>query len=60
MVGEREGKTDKIINVIQGGALIGMQSLDHALRRLVDEKLISGDEAYNKALNKKDFEAFRE
>ena len=56
----REGKTDKIINVIQGGALMGMQSLDHALRRLVDEKLITGDEAYNKAVNKKDFEAFRE
>lgn len=56
----REGKTDKIINVIQGGALMGMQSLDHALRRLMDEKLITGDEAYNKALNKKDFEAFRE
>ncbi len=56
----REGKTDKIINVIQGGALMGMQSLDHALRRFVDAKLITGDEAYNKAVNKKDFEAFRE
>ena len=56
----REGKADKIINVIQGGALLGMQSLDTCLRRLHDEKLITGDEAYSKAVNKKDFELLRE
>lgn len=56
----REGKSDKIINVIQSGALLGMQSLDHALRRLLDEKLITADEAYTKAVNKPDFEPLRE
>jgi twitching motility protein PilT len=56
----REGKSDKIINVIQSGALLGMQSLDNALRRLLDAKLITSDEAYAKAVNKQDFETLRE
>lgn len=56
----REGKADRIINVIQSGALLGMQSLDNALRRMLDEKSITGDEAYNKAVNKQDFESLRE
>jgi twitching motility protein PilT len=56
----REGKTEQLENVIQGGALQGMQSIDMALRRLLDEKLITGDEAYQKARNKANFEQYRE
>lgn len=56
----REGKTEQLENVIQGGALQGMQSIDTALRRLLDEKLITGEEAYRKARNKANFEQYRE
>lgn len=56
----REGKTDQIDNVIQGGAMQGMQRMDNALRKLLDAKLISGDEAYLNARNRGDFEQFRE
>jgi twitching motility protein PilT len=56
----REGKTEQLENVIQGGALQGMQSIDMALRRLLDEKLITGEEAYRKARIKANFEQYRE
>ena len=56
----REGKTDLLTSVIQSGALVGMQTLDSALRRLMDAKLITGGEAYRKAANKAAFEQFRE
>jgi len=56
----REGKTEQLENVIQGGALQGMQNIDTALRRLLDEKLITGEEAYRKARLKLNFEQYRE
>ncbi len=56
----REGKTEQIETVIQGSSMQGMQRMDTALRRLLDAKLISGDDAYLKARNKADFERFRE
>jgi len=56
----REGKTEQIESVIQGSSMQGMQRMDTALRRLLDAKLISGDDAYLKARNKTDFERFRE
>jgi twitching motility protein PilT len=56
----REGKTELLTSVIQSGALVGMQTLDSALRRLMDAKVINGSEAYRKASNKAAFEQFRE
>jgi twitching motility protein PilT len=54
----REGKTDQLTSAIQSGGLQGMQSLDSALRKLMDAKLISGKEAHLKAVVKQDFERF--
>ena len=56
----REGKTDMIQNVIQSSSAIGMQSLDNGLRQLVQEKVITGKEAYDKAVSKADFAALCE
>jgi twitching motility protein PilT len=56
----REGKTSQIVSVIQAGASMGMQSLDSVLRGFVNAKLVSGNEAYRKALNKEEFESYRE
>ena len=56
----RDGKTEQIATAIQSGALQGMQSMDMALRRLVDAKIITGRDAYRKAVNKHEFEMFAE
>jgi twitching motility protein PilT len=56
----RDGKTEQIATAIQGGSLQGMQSMDTALRRLLDAKAITGKEAYRKAVNKREFEMYAE
>lgn len=56
----REGKTDQLDNIIQGGAMQGMQLMDTALLRLVDAKLISGEQAYLHCKNKSQFAQLRD
>ncbi|HEY5602237.1 MAG TPA: type IV pilus twitching motility protein PilT [Gammaproteobacteria bacterium] len=56
----REGKTEQLENVIQSGALQGMQAMDTVLRRFLDEQLITGNEAYRVARKKTAFEQYRE
>jgi twitching motility protein PilT len=55
----REGKTEQLENVLTGGSLQGMQSMDNALRKLLDSGQITGEEAYDKAFRKADFEQYR-
>lgn len=52
----REGKTQQILSIIQGGKNEGMQSLDNALLDLVTKDVISPEEAFIKAQDKKLFE----
>jgi twitching motility protein PilT len=54
----REGKTDQLANAIQAGGLQGMQTLDTALRKMLDANLIGGDEAYLHSVVKSDFTRF--
>jgi len=56
----REGRIDQLENVLQSGTIQGMQTLDSSLRRLLDNKQISGNEAYNHARNKSTFDRYRE
>jgi twitching motility protein PilT len=56
----REGKTNQLAGVMERGALLGMQSLDNSLRSFLDAKLITGNEAYAKAVHKNEFEQFRD
>jgi len=56
----REGKTKQLVTAMQSGALVGMQSMDQALQKLLDARLISGNEAYARASSKPTFERFRE
>lgn len=51
----REGKTEQLENIIQSGAMQGMQLMDTALQRLIDSQIISGEDAYMKARNKAPF-----
>ncbi len=55
----REGKTDQLDNIIQSGAIQGMQRMDTAIRKLLDAQIISRKEAYLKSRNKTEFEHFR-
>jgi twitching motility protein PilT len=52
----REGKIQQIMSLIQAGKSEGMQSIDGALTDLVHKGVITADEAYLKAFDKKPFE----
>jgi twitching motility protein PilT len=54
----RGGRTHQLASVIQAGARVGMQSLDTNLRDLVRREVITGEEAYERAIEKTKFERF--
>ncbi len=56
----RQGKMDQLENGMQTGAASGMRLMDAAIQTLLDQQLITGKEAYKKAINKSRFEALRE
>jgi twitching motility protein PilT len=56
----RDGKTEQIATALQSGSLQGMQSMDTALKRLLDARQIMGKDAYRKAIDKKLFEMYAE
>ena len=47
----REGKTHQILNVLQLGSKDGMQTLDQALTRLINDKIVTFEEAVMKSSN---------
>ncbi len=51
----REGKLTQIASVIQTGSTEGMQSMDQALQQLVDQRRITPEDAYWKAIDKTAF-----
>jgi twitching motility protein PilT len=56
----RQGKMDQLENGMQTGAASGMRLMDSAIQALLDQRLITGKEAYKKAINKARFEPLRE
>jgi twitching motility protein PilT len=54
----RQGNTHKLISAIQAGQRSGMQSLDGVLMDLVRREVITGDEAYEHAVERATFEPF--
>ena len=56
----RQGKMDQLESTIQSGAKAGMKTMDSALRDLFDTAFITGQEAYQKAINKSKFEEFKD
>jgi twitching motility protein PilT len=54
----RSGNTHKIDSAIQAGAQAGMQSLDGALKDLLQKERITGEEAYAHAVDKSAFERY--
>jgi len=51
----REGKTDQLESAMQGGGVSGMQTMDSVLSKMLNQGLISQEEAYLKAFNKATF-----
>lgn len=56
----RQGKLDQLENVIQSGGAQGMRTMDSAIQALLDTAMISGKNAYLKAINKAKFEAVKD
>jgi twitching motility protein PilT len=56
----RQGKLDQLENVMQSGAALGMRTMDGAIQALLDQKQISGAEAYKKGINKARFEPVKD
>jgi twitching motility protein PilT len=56
----RQGKLDQLENTMQSGAASGMRTMDTSIQALLDNRQISGKEAYKKAINKARFEALKD
>ena len=54
----REGNTPMLLNIIQSGKSIGMQTMDDALMALVQSNKIVPEDAYRKAIDKARFEKY--
>ena len=54
----RTGESAKIESMIQGGGGQGMQAMDMHIRALLNANVISGEEAYMKSFNKREFEEY--
>ena len=54
----REGKTDQIDNSIQGGRNFGMQSMDTAIKKLLNDEKITPQAAFDAANDKSQFMQF--
>jgi twitching motility protein PilT len=54
----RQGNTHKLTSALQAGARAGMQSLDGVLMDLVRREEITGEEAYEHAIDRAQFEHF--
>src|SRR5256885_215588 len=56
----RQGKLDQLENTMQAGGQFGMRTMDTAIQQLLDQRQISGKEAYKKAINKTKFEDLKD
>jgi twitching motility protein PilT len=55
----RQGKIDQLENAMQSGSSFGMRTMDMAIQQLLDNRVITGREAFRKAINKQRFEQFK-
>ena len=56
----RQGKMDQLENAMQSGSAVGMRLMDTAILGLLEQRQITGKEAFKKAINKSRFEQYRE
>ena len=53
----RQGKLEQLENVMQSSGAVGMCTMDGSLKKLFEDGVISGEEAYMQAFDKSKFEA---
>jgi twitching motility protein PilT len=56
----RQGKLDQLENTMQSGGQAGMKTMDSSIQALFEQRVISGREAYKKAINKAKFESVKD
>ncbi len=56
----RQGKLDQLENTMQSGAQAGMRTMDSSIKALFDQRVVTGREAFKKAINKARFEAVKD
>ena len=56
----RQGKLDQLENTMQAGGQFGMRTMDTAIQQLLDQREITGKEAYKKAINKAKFQELKD
>ncbi len=56
----RQGKLDQLENTMQAGGQFGMRTMDTAIQQLLDQRLVTGKEAYKKGINKAKFELVKD
>jgi twitching motility protein PilT len=56
----RQGKLDQLESTMQAGGQFGMRTMDAAIEQLLNQRQISGGEAYKKAINKSRFEELKD
>ena len=56
----RQGKLDQLETAMQAGGQFGMRTMDSAIQALLDQRLVTGKEAYKKGINKAKFEAIKD
>jgi twitching motility protein PilT len=56
----RQGKLDQLENTMQSGGQFGMRTMDSAIQQLLEQRLVTGKEAFKKAINKTKFEPVKD
>ena len=56
----RQGKLDQLENTMQSGAAHGMRTMDTAIQQLLEQRVVTGKEAYKKGINKAKFEPVKD
>ncbi len=53
----RQGKLDQLETTMQAGSQFGMRTMDNAIEALLNQRLITGKEAYKKGISKAEVRA---
>jgi twitching motility protein PilT len=56
----RQGKIEQLESIMQSSGNVGMCTMDNAIKRLFDQRTVSGQEAYLQAFDKAKFEQYKD
>jgi twitching motility protein PilT len=56
----RQGKLDQLETTMQAGSSFGMRTMDNAIEALLNQRMITGKEAYKKGISKAKFEPVKD